>query len=315
MAYYDRYILKLTKQIEFYLRLHTYPNQIIGIISDEDAIIECSVSPAVQTSVINCIIQNSFLEPELQSFLNDPINTCAVGQIALFLGENGGCNLENEAFIELAIEALEDGGKVDFKNKIILESSFANNETLNCVYEKLAADNNPLFRETVGAFIDDPKFNLTFRVGNCVSTDDQCTDDSDPYNIVITFEDIPNSPVQIAQAILHESIHAELARYVELHQSGVDVNDRPYLFTLYEYYKETLDGGDIDHIYMAYNYISPIASALREFDNFSYSEVYYNGFAWDGLRKWDQASPLSASDDTQYETYRSIVNQNTTVCD
>ncbi|WP_026754199.1 hypothetical protein [Sediminibacter sp. Hel_I_10] len=217
--------------------------------------------------------------------------------------------------MSLALQTLPDG-EVDYPNKVILDSSFVNNVKLKCAYDKLTSDNNPLFRNTVGAFIDDPNFNLTFEVGECSQTEDQCTNDSDPNNIVITFEDIPNSPIQIAQAILHESIHAELARFVKQYQLGsIDVNNRPYLFDLYKYYKELLGGGDIDHIYMSYNYINPISEALREYDNNNYSIDYYKAFSWDGLRAWDQAAPLSDADDSLYESYRAIVNQNTTVCD
>ena len=38
----------------------------------------------------------------------------------------------------------------------------------------------------------------------------------------------------MASAILHEAIHAELARYVEQFQSGLNVNDKPRLFELYK---------------------------------------------------------------------------------
>jgi len=46
----------------------------------------------------------------------EPANECVVGQIAMFLGENGGCTDENKDFIESIIESLEDGIEFDEKN-------------------------------------------------------------------------------------------------------------------------------------------------------------------------------------------------------
>ncbi|MBR9913259.1 MAG: hypothetical protein GYB32_00295 [Algicola sp.] len=115
---------------------------------------------------------------------------------------------------------------------------------------------------------------------------------------------------------MHEAIHAEIARFVELHQSGEDVNDRPRLFEQYKYYKDTTSTGNIEHVYMTENYISPITSALRQFDNYSYQQNYYTSFAWDGLRRWDANNFLGMdplSDD--YENYRNIIISYSEICD
>ncbi|MFL0352938.1 hypothetical protein [Xanthomarina sp. GH4-25] len=227
------------------------------------------------------------------------------------------CNADNQGFIIEGIETELEGGEADFPNRVILDSTFVNNVQLKCVYDKLTADNNTLFKNTVGAFVNDPNFYLTFRVGECTLTDDQCTNDSDPNNIVITFEDVNTSPVEMAQAILHESIHAELARFVEQYLSGVDINNRPQLFQYYTYYAELYGEFDdaIDHIFMTQNYINPITQALREFDNNSYPLEYYKSFSWDGLRKWDAGNLLDIDPlADEYDVYRVIVNQNTTIC-
>src|SRR5690554_8122463 len=94
-----------------------------------------------------------------------------------------------------------------------LDSTFVANEKLNCVYNRLKADNSSLFRETVGAFIDNPSANLILTVGNCVSTDIACTDDNyfaETGIIKITIENITANPIELAQMILHEAIHAEI---------------------------------------------------------------------------------------------------------
>ena len=218
-------------------------------------------------------------------------------------------------FAENAVDAFCDGGEVDFVNEVILDESFVSNEKLKCVYDKLTLDNSPLFKNTIGAFIDDPEFKLTFKVGNCTNTDDACTNDDDPNNIVIIIEDINITPVEMAQFILHEAIHAEIARYVAQYQSGVDVNDRPYLFELYKHYKELYDSGDIDHIYMTLNYINPINAALREFDDNNFPSNYYGSFAWDGLRIWDAGDLLSTEEDAANALRRIEVIENSSVCE
>ena len=204
-----------------------------------------------------------------------------------------------------------------------MDSSFVANETLKCVYDKLVQDNSSLFKQTVGAFIDDPEFNLTFKIGECVRTGDQCTDDSDPNNIIITFEDVNISPVEMAAVILHESIHAEIARFVKLHDSGADVNNRPRLFQLYAYYKGYTAEVDpdfnfsnaADHQFMIENYIDKIAAALRIFDNSRFGINNYLDYAWDGLRDYDFKGTLTDEDELcNIELRTTQTNLNIEVC-
>ena len=144
---------------------------------------------------------------------------------------------------------------------------------------------------------------------------DACTNTTDPNNIVIIIEDVNITPVEMAQFILHEAIHAEIARYVAQYQSGVDVNDRPYLFELYKHYKELYDSGDIDHIYMTLNYINPINAALRVFDDNNFPSNYYSSFTWDGLRFWDAGDLLSIEEDEANALRRIEVIENSSACE
>ena len=241
---------------------------------------------------------------------NNPQKTVAVFN---FLAENNSFNAYE--FAKSAITALMNSGEVDWVNEVILDPTFVNNEKLKCVYDKLTLDNSPLFKNTVGVFIDDPEFKLTFKVGNCSNTDDACTNTTDPNNIVIIIEDVNITPVEMAQFILHEAIHAEIARYVAQYQSGVDVNDRPYLFELYKHYKELYDSGDIDHIYMTLNYINPINAALRVFDDNNFPSNYYSSFTWDGLRFWDAGDLLSIEEDEANALRRIEVIENSSACE
>lgn len=187
----------------------------------------------------------------------------------------------------------------------------------NCAYGKLVSANGDLFKQTIGAFIDDPEYNLSLEIGICSTTDDACTDVSDVNNITITIEDINSHILQLAQHILHEGIHAELARYVNRKTNGsIDLSNRPRLFQLYKHYKELELGystGDIQHIYMTEKYINPIATALRQIDGNKYNLDYYKAFAWDGLRVWDANNLLNMEMNSNYENYRNIVLNNSTI--
>jgi len=184
-----------------------------------------------------------------------------------------------------------------------------------CVFDKLKSINGNLFKEVIGGFINDPNYNLTIKEGQCTNTDDACTDVSNVNNIVINIEDIDANPIQLAQYILHEGVHAELYRYVSRYESGVDPNDKPRLFQLFRHYNELYGTGDIQHIYMTEKYINPLASALRQLDGNKYPTDYYKAFAWDGLRFWDANKLLGMEENSEYERYRRIVIENTTLCE
>ncbi len=192
----------------------------------------------------------------------------------------------------------------------------------NCVFGNLVLSNGNLFAETIGAFINDPEYDLTIQVGNCEGTDEACTDPSDPNNIIITIENVNQSAVGIASLILHEAIHAELWRYIFQYRQGVNPSNKAEVFNYYKHYAELYgdvfnhpdaDKDGIDHIYMTQYYINPMAEALRAFDNNQYPLNYYKDFAWDGLRKW---APVGSEEnyDPQYLQFRSIVEANSNDC-
>lgn len=190
-----------------------------------------------------------------------------------------------------------------------------------CVYEKLEKSKSNLFQKTIGKFIDDPKYNLIFKNGKCnVGGAAGCTNSQEislTGNVVITIDQLSGSVLENAAMILHEGIHAEIARYVQRHTTGEDPNNRARMFQLYKFYKESeVPSHHLDHPYMTLNYINPIASALRQLDGNKYALDYYKSFAWDGLRNWDVSSLLGIEQSTEFDAYRAIVNSNTTLsCD
>ena len=206
---------------------------------------------------------------------------------------------------------------------VVEEVVIINNLTgkAKCVYEKLEKSNSKLFQETIGKFIDDPRYNLIFKNGKCnlggTAGCTNCQEISLTGNVVITIEQLSGSVLENAAMILHEGIHAEIARYVQRHTTGEDPNNRARMFQLYKFYKESgVPSHHLDHPYMTLNYINPIASALRQLDGNKYPLDYYKSFAWDGLRNWDVSSLLAIEQSVEFEKYRKIVESNTSLsCD
>ncbi|MCX7551371.1 hypothetical protein [Xanthomarina sp. F2636L] len=277
-----------------------------------------TVSIPFDQQVANCLSEYAFNgNTSIQTWLNSA-SSSEIKALANYLGKGDNCsNPATLDFVVAGIEAMNEGGYFDHANNVILDSTFLANEKLNCVYNKLKADNSSLFRETVGAFIDNRNANLIFTVGECVMTDLACTDDNyfaETGIIKIIIEDINTNSIDIAKMILHESIHAELTKYVVEYESGIDINNRSLLFEKYKHYKDLYGDGHIEHIYMTNKYINPIASALRVYDNNSYPIDYYKAFAWDGIRRWDADNLLSMEMDLIYESYRPIIVENSEVC-
>jgi hypothetical protein len=209
-------------------------------------------------------------------------------------------------------------GSVDFDDRIINLLT----GRVNCVYEKLASVNGSLFKETIGAFIDDPQYNLGLIIGECSTSDTGCTNGDLLENInqvTMIIENVTQPPLELAATILHEGIHAEIFRYVSRFENNIDPNNRPRLFQLYQFYNgltnnENYDGSpvsDEQHAYMAENYVNKIADAIRQLDGNKYPSEYYKWFGWEGLEEYDFKNKLSPNLETQYNNFQTTVNENT----
>ncbi|WP_109433968.1 hypothetical protein [Aquimarina sp. AU119] len=220
------------------------------------------------------------------------------------------------AFANEAYDVLRNGGNVDFVDEVILDSSFLSTNAY-CVYSELKKRNGNLFRTTIGSFIDDPKYKLYFRVGECTTTDQACTDDEllESSNIlVVKLENTNVQSLNAAALLLHEGIHAELFRFVnEANQGNVNPNERKRLFDLYRNFQTDLSTMNdmAQHTYMTENYVTPMAKAIRELDNNKYPLDYYMGFGWDGLRAYDYQGTLSTEESNEFYRLQAIVNDNT----
>src|SRR5690554_435839 len=139
----------------------------------DDAYVEGTVGINLKVMAISDIINCVGL---LDSDQLEGLNLDARKTIGLknFLANNQ-CSGEAKAFGLLAIDAMAEGGSVDYEDRIINTLT----GKADCVYKKLKGLSGDLFKKTMGTFKDDPEYDLTLQVGNCNITNDACTDATD----------------------------------------------------------------------------------------------------------------------------------------
>lgn len=200
--------------------------------------------------------------------------------------------------------------------KITFDDSIKQNPCVLKVAKLLTSTEDQLLRSTIGAFIDDPEYNLVFKVGDCKSDGaDACTspiDSNGNINVTLDNSSVNRPPIEIASLLIHEGIHAEILRFVRKHHTDGTIPDEGMrLFELFDYYSRMFNNKAITHIYMVENYITPMAEALRKLDNNQFPADYYKSLAWDGLRQHDYNNVS-----TNYDGYRNTVISNSTIkCD
>ena len=129
------------------------------------------------------------------------------------------------------------------------------------------------------------------------------------------------SSLDIAAIILHEGIHAELRRIYHGNNMGsgpLPLAQYNYLLTLWEHYigisPPSKVANNATHTFMVHNHVLPLANAIREFDNNSYSLDHYMWFGWDGLSdigKITSPQLLTSSQETNYINLKQIpINDN-----
>ena len=231
---------------------------------------------------------------------------------------NNNCSEEAKAFGALAKEAIVAGGEVDFDEQVAV---FLTGEAKK-VYEKLK--NLELFKRTIGVFDNNDFYCLSITYGNCETGGEGCTDGSQIAMGIVTIKiaDVENSSLDLAATLLHEAVDAEIYKYVQENQTGVDPNDRINLLEYYFRFKTFEDPrfatSNAQHQHMADQYVRPIAEAIRELDKNRFSIEYYYGFAWDGLRKygwdgyWDNGVWKTLQRNDPYENYKITVINSTT---
>ncbi|MDE1208442.1 hypothetical protein [Tenacibaculum larymnensis] len=225
---------------------------------------------------------------------------------------NGIVSPEAKSFSGKAVEALMNGGEVDFEKRIINELI----GTAKCIFKKLKALD--LYNGTIKQF-ENSAYDLIITYGAC-NSGEACTNDDfiDLGIIEIKVSGLNNTHLGFAAALLHEGIHAELYKYVHERNKGIDVNDRSNLMYHYFQLKGKVNPRFLDatvqHEHMADKYVRPIAEAIRELDGKRYPLEYYWAFAWDGLRPYGLNKYLDSNgnyiklDDTGFTQKQTLIN-------
>lgn len=211
---------------------------------------------------------------------------------------------------------------------VILDHSFQNNPCLMEIYSKLGGSKT--FQNFLNNF-DNNMSVLDLKIS--IDTEFQRNQDPIhwkaqaitlmPINntIEIIFNNdlnldgrITNFPqLSIATNLIHEVIHAEINRELATASTNNNINpqqmsdsewksflnnikdDFAEMFKYYsKYVLNTKQPSDFQHQYMADKYRGVIIEALKQYDNNSHSDDYYDALAWNGLKKtvaWDRLTP------------------------
>lgn len=228
-------------------------------------------------------------------------------------------DLASGSFEGVALEALDD---------VILDPSFKNNPCLMDIYSKLGG--SITFQNFLNKFDNNMSIlDLKISVDNEFKKNQDASHWKSqaitliPINnsIEIIFNNdmnlagrITNFPqLSIATNLIHEVIHAEINR--ELATASTNNNINPQQMTdsewksylknikddfaeMFKYYSKyvlnTNKPSDFQHQYMADKYRGVIIEALKQYDNNSHSEDYYDALAWNGLKNtiaWNKLTP------------------------
>lgn len=247
-------------------------------------------------------------------------------EICSFLKESNYTS-EAFAFAKEAVIAKEKGGEVNFKERLILTSSFINNPRLKCIYKNFYRGNNTISQYLKNFLKDGPKGYLKISVdfdfgANWRKHTSSMAITIPPKNniIEIVFNTDTkllssvnnNSTLSVGLALIHEVLHAEMFRKLleASDTSFVPKKNTPEwenLFgklyhSFYEYFDlytrisfQTNNPTDVQHQLMAQNYIETLATALAEFDRNQYSEQFYKEMVWIGLEKTNAYKKLPRS--------------------
>lgn len=143
--------------------------------------------------------------------------------------------MQATAFAQAAVEAICDGGEVDFLEEIIYDSSLDNYPCHKQVISEAIGTCSPITQAIMSVFEASDYMNLTFKVSNAITSNASTTQVSsyDPINhicnITITFRESylqTATDLSIARTAIHESIHALLV-YMFEENLLLDSNNEP----------------------------------------------------------------------------------------
>lgn len=252
------------------------------------------------TSMLAYISFLNSLTPSEKAWYEDTTNnSISISRINQFLNEYNWSG-EAKQFAKEAIQALSEGGEVDFEEKII------NNLTGKalCIYNKMKEQNtvSNILNKFRG---DSPKANINFRMDDLPDNTRAKTDWPDSNNLITitlnndnSYKGVDFQPnVFVVNTIIHEIVHAEFLRQIIIgigqgqisnmtESEAIGYLENGDYHIIYEYYRDTKDWS---HNYMADYYRDTFARVTQEFDtgvavpDDDEPEEFYLDVAWLGL--------------------------------
>ena len=260
---------------------------------------EVVTSPISNQDIINTYLFYNSLSPNQQSWANE--NVDAYNQLIQYQINNNWSD-ESEQFAEAALETLCSGGEVDFENKVMLDSTFVNNQKVMCIYTKMRTIN--AFNKALEPF-EGASSKAFIKLKTDLLPNSVRAETSEPYtNNVITITLNNCSTCQnginyqpntlISPTIIHEVLHAEFFRriivainngsYIHDYDTIVNALENSQYSQLAEYIRTTRDWS---HNYMAENFRRAIARVTQEYDTGievnGTPDAFYTNLAWRGL--------------------------------
>ena len=227
--------------------------------------------------------------------------------------QDQGCDYETQSFAIEAARACLNGSEVDYEDKILLDTTFINNQKVKCIYDKMLSSSTT-FKNGIQKFDGDfPVSHLkfmtddlgSFRRGQTKAPDG--SGNSPDYVITITINDginvsgIEYRPnLMTVKTIAHEVLHAEMFRKllsvlnnggniggvtITLVVNALSNGDYPGIYDYFRRHKNW------QHQQMAAHYRETLARILQEYDtgspvapNQTPNQLYMD-LAWEGLDK------------------------------
>ncbi len=138
-----------------------------------------------------------------------------------FISKSANCEEANTLANEILKELIK-GGKYNSKNNIVLDSTFVSNQKVNCVFNKLITQNNSFFKDLIiNSFASSKTAFLKFDISSipqptggiyqAITKPIYNNGGNSFYKITLDSNFVNSaSTIEIAFAIIHETIHAEL---------------------------------------------------------------------------------------------------------
>ncbi|MBR9913261.1 MAG: hypothetical protein GYB32_00305 [Algicola sp.] len=258
---------------------------------------------AMLTDIENCLGEDYSTE-----WFNNIDDYTIIADIHNYL--NGNCNEESRAFMQLAINAIEDHGVVDFENKIIFDASWNDRDCEKSIVLNSTNGFGDISNSIQFLFNNNPNISLTYKTGDlesppgqliCANTISDFDNNNNVNNISITFNNAfinQATDLMIFSIGLHENLHAILTILLENEMIDID-NDNVNLSYLVEEYanyranwiiNENPEYNPEDLEFLGHEAISDIvediATEIKSYGiyrGYDANDFHYEALAWTGL--------------------------------